>query len=108
VGLCSSCSLPFWEKEKANNLKNEIKEVEELDNWQVPMPFLHGFFSTGRFTKSHKPPTETGGVQKSSPLGGFTWSSEVAGRLLEWVCLLPPEGPLGRGPHRALRVECVA
>nr|BAB24285.1 unnamed protein product [Mus musculus] len=40
-------NLPFWEKEKANNLKNEIKEVEELDNWQVPMPFLHGFFSTG-------------------------------------------------------------
>ncbi|XP_063122924.1 spermatogenesis-associated serine-rich protein 1 isoform X4 [Rattus norvegicus] len=40
-------NLPFWEKEKANNLKNEIKEVEDLDNWQAPMPFLHGFLSTG-------------------------------------------------------------
>ncbi|XP_031204445.1 spermatogenesis-associated serine-rich protein 1 isoform X2 [Mastomys coucha] len=40
-------NLPFWEKEKANNLKNEIKEVEELENWQAPMPFLHGFFSAG-------------------------------------------------------------
>uniref|UniRef100_A0A8C8UMZ2 Spermatogenesis associated, serine-rich 1 n=1 Tax=Peromyscus maniculatus bairdii TaxID=230844 RepID=A0A8C8UMZ2_PERMB len=39
--------LPFWEKEKANNLKNEIKEVEELDNWQPPPPFLHSFFSSG-------------------------------------------------------------
>ncbi|XP_015859021.3 spermatogenesis-associated serine-rich protein 1 isoform X1 [Peromyscus maniculatus bairdii] len=39
-------NLPFWEKEKANNLKNEIKEVEELDNWQPPPPFLHSFFSS--------------------------------------------------------------
>ncbi|XP_028622447.1 spermatogenesis-associated serine-rich protein 1 isoform X2 [Grammomys surdaster] len=39
--------LPFWEKEKANNLKNEIKEVEDLENWQAPMSFLHSFFSTG-------------------------------------------------------------
>ncbi|XP_038197155.1 spermatogenesis-associated serine-rich protein 1 isoform X2 [Arvicola amphibius] len=39
--------LPFWEKEKANNLKNEIKEVEELDNWQAPPPFLHSVFFSG-------------------------------------------------------------
>lgn len=85
AGLCSSCSLPFWEKEKANNLKNEIKEVEELDNWQAPMPFLHGFFSAGRSKKSqqnkakqnnktkNQTPPETGGFQKSNPLGGFMW-----------------------------------
>ncbi|XP_036024377.1 spermatogenesis-associated serine-rich protein 1 [Onychomys torridus] len=40
-------NLPFWEKEKANNLKNEIKEVKELDNWHPPPPFLHSFFSSG-------------------------------------------------------------
>ncbi|XP_038197154.1 spermatogenesis-associated serine-rich protein 1 isoform X1 [Arvicola amphibius] len=40
-------NLPFWEKEKANNLKNEIKEVEELDNWQAPPPFLHSVFFSG-------------------------------------------------------------
>ncbi|XP_051008868.1 spermatogenesis-associated serine-rich protein 1 [Acomys russatus] len=40
-------NLPFWEKEKANNLKNEIKEVEELDNWQTTAPSLHSFFSSG-------------------------------------------------------------
>lgn len=32
--LISSCSLPFWVKEKASQLKNEIREVEELDSWQ--------------------------------------------------------------------------
>ncbi|KAL1771723.1 hypothetical protein HispidOSU_023230 [Sigmodon hispidus] len=40
-------NLPFWEKEKANNLKNEIKEVQELDNWQASPSFLHSFFSSG-------------------------------------------------------------
>lgn len=106
-GLCSSRSLPFWEKEKANNLKNEIKEVEDLDNWQAPMPFLQSFFSSGRFKKSQKTPKGTG-VQKTSPLGGFTWSSEMAVPLLGWVCLLSPGGPLGRHPHGALRVQCAA
>nr|XP_048301188.1 spermatogenesis-associated serine-rich protein 1 isoform X2 [Myodes glareolus] len=40
-------NLPFWEKEKANNLKNEIKEVQELDDWQAPPPFLHSVFFSG-------------------------------------------------------------
>ncbi|KAM7318655.1 hypothetical protein ACRRTK_021767 [Alexandromys fortis] len=40
--------LPFWEKEKANNLRNEIKEVQELDNWKAPPPFLHSVFFSGR------------------------------------------------------------
>ncbi|XP_076715619.1 spermatogenesis-associated serine-rich protein 1 [Callospermophilus lateralis] len=37
-------NLPFWVKEKANNLKNEIREVEELDNWQPAEPLLHSLF----------------------------------------------------------------
>ncbi|XP_037698738.1 spermatogenesis-associated serine-rich protein 1 isoform X2 [Choloepus didactylus] len=40
-------NLPFWVKEKANRLKNEIREVEELDNWQPATPLLHGLFSPG-------------------------------------------------------------
>ncbi|CAO2607590.1 Spermatogenesis-associated serine-rich protein 1 [Lemmus lemmus] len=47
-------NLPFWEKEKANNLKNEIKEVQELDDWQAPPPFLHSIFLSGRFKKFQK------------------------------------------------------
>ncbi|KAF6116305.1 spermatogenesis associated serine rich 1 [Phyllostomus discolor] len=39
--------LPFWVKEKANRLKNEIREVQELDNWQPATPLLHNLFSTG-------------------------------------------------------------
>ncbi|XP_008827336.1 spermatogenesis-associated serine-rich protein 1 [Nannospalax galili] len=38
-------NLPFWEKEKANNLKNEIQEVQELDNWQAKAPLVHSLFS---------------------------------------------------------------
>ncbi|XP_040138670.2 spermatogenesis-associated serine-rich protein 1 isoform X2 [Ictidomys tridecemlineatus] len=40
-------NLPFWVKEKANNLKNEIREVEELDNWQPAEPLLHSLFHLG-------------------------------------------------------------
>ncbi|XP_035880065.1 spermatogenesis-associated serine-rich protein 1 isoform X3 [Phyllostomus discolor] len=40
-------NLPFWVKEKANRLKNEIREVQELDNWQPATPLLHNLFSTG-------------------------------------------------------------
>ncbi|XP_023576103.1 spermatogenesis-associated serine-rich protein 1 [Octodon degus] len=35
-------SLPFWVKEKADQLKNEIREVEELDNWQPAAPLKCG------------------------------------------------------------------
>ncbi|XP_017733589.1 PREDICTED: spermatogenesis-associated serine-rich protein 1 isoform X1 [Rhinopithecus bieti] len=34
-------NLPFWVKEKANSLKNEIQEVEELNNWQPAVPLMH-------------------------------------------------------------------
>ncbi|XP_054425414.1 spermatogenesis-associated serine-rich protein 1 [Pteronotus mesoamericanus] len=40
-------NLPFWVKEKANMLKNEIREVEELDNWQPAIPLIHSLFSAG-------------------------------------------------------------
>lgn len=43
-----SYSLPFWVKQKADVLKNEIREVEELDNWQPAIPLIHSLFSTGR------------------------------------------------------------
>ncbi|XP_057607861.1 spermatogenesis-associated serine-rich protein 1 [Chionomys nivalis] len=48
-------NLPFWEKEKANNLRNEIKEVQELDNWQAPPPFLHSVFFSGAFILPRHP-----------------------------------------------------
>lgn len=38
--LFSSYSLPFWVKEKANKLRNEIREVEELDNWQPAISLI--------------------------------------------------------------------
>ncbi|KAM6182301.1 spermatogenesis-associated serine-rich protein 1 [Erethizon dorsatum] len=40
-------SLPFWVKEKANHLKNEIREVEELDNWQPAVPLIQSLFPSG-------------------------------------------------------------
>lgn len=40
-------SLPFCVKEKANNLKNEITEVEELDNWQPAVSLVHSVFPSG-------------------------------------------------------------
>ncbi|XP_008570870.1 PREDICTED: spermatogenesis-associated serine-rich protein 1 [Galeopterus variegatus] len=40
-------NLPFWVKEKANNLKNEIREVEELDDWQPAAPLMHILFPSG-------------------------------------------------------------
>lgn len=43
----SSYSLPFWIKEKANKLKNEIREVKELDNWQPAIPLLYSLISAG-------------------------------------------------------------
>jgi hypothetical protein len=52
--LSSSCSLPFREKEKTINLKNEIKEVEELDNWQPAVSLTHGLFSSGALKKLQK------------------------------------------------------
>lgn len=45
--LFSSCSLPFWVKEKANQLKNEIREVEELDSWQPAVCLIHSLFPAG-------------------------------------------------------------
>ncbi|KAI5935089.1 Spermatogenesis-associated serine-rich protein 1 [Manis javanica] len=33
-------NLPFWVKEKANKLRNEIREVEELDNWQPAISLI--------------------------------------------------------------------
>lgn len=45
--LFSSYSLPFWVKEKANRLKNEIREVEELDNWHPAVPLMHTLFPAG-------------------------------------------------------------
>ncbi|XP_015984172.2 spermatogenesis-associated serine-rich protein 1 isoform X3 [Rousettus aegyptiacus] len=40
-------TLPFWVKEKANKLKNEIREVEELNNWRPAVPFIHSLFPAG-------------------------------------------------------------
>ncbi|XP_046497061.1 spermatogenesis-associated serine-rich protein 1 isoform X2 [Equus quagga] len=40
-------NLPFWVKEKANRLKNEIREVEELDNWQPAFPSIHSLLTAG-------------------------------------------------------------
>ncbi|KAM5325434.1 spermatogenesis-associated serine-rich protein 1 isoform 2-T4 [Glossophaga mutica] len=48
-------NLPFWVKEKANMLKNEIREVEELDNWQPAIPLIHNLFSTGARPSRHVP-----------------------------------------------------
>lgn len=42
-----SYSLPFWVKEKANKLKNEIREVEELNNWRPAVPLIHSLFPAG-------------------------------------------------------------
>ncbi|XP_029800350.1 spermatogenesis-associated serine-rich protein 1 isoform X3 [Suricata suricatta] len=39
--------LPFWVKEKANRLRNEIREVEELDNWRPAVPLMHSLFPAG-------------------------------------------------------------
>ncbi|XP_039710345.1 spermatogenesis-associated serine-rich protein 1 isoform X2 [Pteropus medius] len=40
-------TLPFWVKEKANKLKNEIREVEELNNWRPAVPLIHSLFPAG-------------------------------------------------------------
>ncbi|XP_022437734.1 spermatogenesis-associated serine-rich protein 1 isoform X1 [Delphinapterus leucas] len=40
-------NLPFWVKEKANKLKNEIREVEELDSWQPAVPLLQSLLPVG-------------------------------------------------------------
>ncbi|XP_059255054.1 spermatogenesis-associated serine-rich protein 1 isoform X2 [Mustela nigripes] len=40
-------TLPFWVKEKANRLKHEIREVEELDNWQPASPLVHSLYPPG-------------------------------------------------------------
>ncbi|XP_036104580.1 spermatogenesis-associated serine-rich protein 1 [Molossus molossus] len=40
-------NLPFWIKEKANKLKNEIREVKELDDWQPAIPLLYSLISAG-------------------------------------------------------------
>ncbi|KAM9074215.1 spermatogenesis-associated serine-rich protein 1 isoform 1-T7 [Megaptera novaeangliae] len=40
-------NLPFWVKEKANELKNEIREVEELDSWQPAVPLLQSLLPAG-------------------------------------------------------------
>ncbi|KAI4531144.1 hypothetical protein MG293_019002 [Ovis ammon polii] len=40
-------NLPFWVKEKANMLKSEIREVEELDDWQPAVSLLHSFLPAG-------------------------------------------------------------
>nr|KAF6363699.1 spermatogenesis associated serine rich 1 [Pipistrellus kuhlii] len=37
--------LPFRVKEKANKLKNEIREVEELESWQSTIPLINSVFS---------------------------------------------------------------
>ncbi|XP_036909887.1 spermatogenesis-associated serine-rich protein 1 isoform X3 [Sturnira hondurensis] len=48
-------NLPFWVKEKANRLKNEIREVEELDHWQPAIPLIHNLFSTGTLDLPRQP-----------------------------------------------------
>ncbi|XP_061002828.1 spermatogenesis-associated serine-rich protein 1 isoform X4 [Dama dama] len=40
-------NLPFWVKDKANMLKSEIREVEELDNWQPAISLLHSLLPAG-------------------------------------------------------------
>ncbi|XP_007934493.1 spermatogenesis-associated serine-rich protein 1 [Orycteropus afer afer] len=40
-------NLPFWVKEKANKLKNEIREVEELDNWQPAVSLTRSLLPPG-------------------------------------------------------------
>ena len=45
--LFLSHSLPFWVKEKANMLKSEIREVEELDDWQPAVSLLHSLLPAG-------------------------------------------------------------
>ncbi|XP_025124846.3 spermatogenesis-associated serine-rich protein 1 isoform X6 [Bubalus bubalis] len=40
-------NLPFWVKEKANMLKSEIREVEELDDWQPAVSLLHSLLPAG-------------------------------------------------------------
>uniref|UniRef100_A0A8C6FJI3 Spermatogenesis associated serine rich 1 n=1 Tax=Moschus moschiferus TaxID=68415 RepID=A0A8C6FJI3_MOSMO len=40
-------NLPFWVKDKANMLKNEIREVEELDDWQPAVSLLHSLLPAG-------------------------------------------------------------
>lgn len=49
--LLSPSSLPFWVKEKANMLKNEIREVKELDSWRSSIPLLQSLYSTGGWVK---------------------------------------------------------
>ncbi|XP_014305800.2 LOW QUALITY PROTEIN: spermatogenesis-associated serine-rich protein 1, partial [Myotis lucifugus] len=39
-------NLPFWVKEKANMLKNEIREVKELDSWQSSIPLIQSLYAT--------------------------------------------------------------
>ncbi|XP_048203642.1 spermatogenesis-associated serine-rich protein 1 isoform X2 [Perognathus longimembris pacificus] len=64
--------LPFREKEKANNLKNEIREVEELEYWQPAPTLLQTIFLSGGFTApSEKTRIKSKGVQKSRVLRGF-------------------------------------
>ncbi|KAM4835250.1 spermatogenesis-associated serine-rich protein 1 [Thomomys bottae] len=48
-------NLPFWEKEKANNLKNEIKEVEELEYWQPAPTLMQSIFFSGTLDFPRKP-----------------------------------------------------
>lgn len=45
--LFSFHSLPFWVKEEADRLKNEIREVKELDNWQPASPLMHNLLLPG-------------------------------------------------------------
>ncbi|KAM5262897.1 spermatogenesis-associated serine-rich protein 1 [Ctenodactylus gundi] len=40
-------SLPFWVKEMANNLRSEIREVEELDHWRLALPLMQSFLPPG-------------------------------------------------------------
>ncbi|XP_042794869.1 spermatogenesis-associated serine-rich protein 1 isoform X1 [Panthera leo] len=44
--------LPFWVKEKANRLKTEIREVEELDNWHPAVPLVHSLFPAAKQDES--------------------------------------------------------
>ncbi|XP_058162798.1 spermatogenesis-associated serine-rich protein 1 isoform X2 [Dasypus novemcinctus] len=60
-------NLPFWAKEKANRLKNEIREVEELDNWQPATPLLHNLLPPGKheggtYTRRHREPNTGDGM----------------------------------------------
>ncbi|XP_054992664.1 spermatogenesis-associated serine-rich protein 1 [Sorex araneus] len=40
-------SVPFRVKERANRLKSEIKEVEELENWRPATPLLQSIYFSG-------------------------------------------------------------